>query len=256
MLILKNNRPDFKSLFVEHLKKVRVSYSSYNPYCYGYDDWGYDDDDYYSDLFHGHGGTLFGDDDDDYYDGVLNGYRNRFSVSGGHKRKRGSRGGSNKKLSTKRSKYLSVFGHGANDDDNDVVYPLKGVKKSKCKSSSSKHVRYSDNIDNLFSKSDDDKMIYYYSDMNNPDDNVSIFYSVFDFDKFLDEEGIYVNESDIQSLLSRSISHCCINPSVCGSRLELMTDSSFGGLHYQYADNNDELLEAENRLVHSSSVNR
>jgi hypothetical protein len=256
MLILKNNRPDFKSLFIEHLNKVRVSYSSYNPYCYGYDGWGYDDDDYYSDLFHGHGGTLFGDDDDDddeYYDGILNGYRNRFSVGGGHKRKRGSRGGSNKKLSNKRPKCVPLYLYG-DDDDDDVVYPLKDGKKSKSKSSSKK-ARYSDNEDNLFSRSDDDKMIYYYSDMNNPDDNVSIFYSVFDFDKFLDEEGVYVNESDIQSLLSRSISHCCINPCV-DDRLELMTDSSFGGLHYQYAENNDELLAAENKLVHSSSVNR
>lgn len=255
MLILKNNRPDFKSLFVEHLKKVRISYSSYNPYCYGYDDWGYDDGDFYSDLFHGHGGTLFGDDnDDDYYDDMLTGYRNRFSVSGGHKRKRGSRGGSHKKLSNKRSKCIPLYLYG-DDDDDDVVYPLKGGKKSKGKFSSSKHARYSDNEDNLFSKSDDDKMIYYYSDMNNPDDNVSIFYSVFDFDKFLDEEGVYVNDSDIQSLLSRSISHCCINPCV-DDRLELMTDSSFGGLHYQYAENNDELLAAEDKLVHSSSVNK
>ena len=27
-----------------------------------------------------------------------------------------------------------------------------------------------------------------------------------------------------------------------------MTDSSFGGLHYQYAENNDELLAAENKV--------
>ena len=36
MLILKNSRPDFKSLFKEHLDKVLSSYYSYNPYCYGY----------------------------------------------------------------------------------------------------------------------------------------------------------------------------------------------------------------------------
>lgn len=257
MLILKNNRPDFKSLFNEHLKKVRVSYSSYNPYCYGYDDLGYDDSDYYSDLFHGHDSMLFGDDEDDvYYDGLLHDYRNRFGVNGCHKRKRGSRGGSRKKLSNKRSKCIPLYLYGNdNNNDDDIVYPLKGNKKSKYNTSSSKNVRYSDDIDNFFSKSDDDKMIYYYSDMNNPDDNVSIFYSVFDFDKFLDEEGVYVNESDIQSLLSRSVSHCCINPCV-DDRLELMTDSSFGGLHYQYAENNDELLAAEDKLVHSSSVNK
>ena len=74
---------------------------------------------------------------------------------------------------------------------------MKYNKNSK-RTSSSKNVRYSDNEDNLFSRFDDDKKIYYYSDMNNPDDNVSIFYSVFDFDKFLDEEGIYVYQSKLK----------------------------------------------------------
>lgn len=252
MLILKNSRPDFKSLFKEYLNKVL---SSYNPYCYGYGyhDYGYDynnyDDDY-SDLFHGCDNTLFGDDVDDVY---YNGYSKHYGVGINHnKRKRGCRGG-RKNSSKNRSKCIPLYSH--DDYDDDIVYPLKYNKNSKCtSSSSSKNVRYSDNEDNLFSRFDDDKKIYYYSDMNNPDDNVSIFYSVFDFDRFLDEEGISVNESDIQSLLNRSVSHCCINPFV-KDRLELMTDSSFGGLHYQYAENNDDLLAAEDVLAHSSSVN-
>lgn len=247
MLILKNSRPDFKSLFKEHLDKF---YASYNPYCYGYNDYGYEYDDYYSDLFHGCDNTLFGDDVDDVY---YNGYTKNFGVGINHnKRKRGSRGGSRKKSSKNRTKCIPLYSH--DDYDDDIVYPLKYNKNSKCtSSSSSKNVRYSDNEDNLFSRFDDDKKIYYYSDMNNPDDNVSTFYSVFDFDRFLDEEGISVNESDIQSLLNRSVSHCCINPFV-KDRLELMTDSSFGGLHYQYAENNDDLLAAEDVLAHSSSV--
>ena len=251
MLILKNSRPDFKSLFKEHLNKF---YASYNPYCYGYNDYGYYDDDY-SELFHGCTGTLFGDDEDDVY---YNGYSKHFGVGINHnKRKRGCRGGSRKKSSKNRSKCIPLYSNGNYDDydDDDIVYPLKYNKNSKCNSSSSssKNVRYSDNEDNLFSSFDDNKKIYYYSDMNNPDDNVSTFYSVFDFDRFLDEEGISVNESDIQSLLNRSVSHCCINPFV-KDRLELMTDSSFGGLHYQYAENNDDLLAAEDVLAHSSSV--
>lgn len=245
MLILKNNRPDFKSLFHEHLKKF---YASYNPYCYGYNDYGYEYDDYYSDLFHGCDNTLFGDDVDDVY---YNGYSKHYGVGINHnKRKRGCRGGG-KKSSKNRSKCIPLYSH--DDYDDDIVYPLRYNKNSKCNSSSSKNVRYSDNEDNLFSSFDDNKKIYYYSDMNNPDDNVSTFYSVFDFDRFLDEEGISVNESDIQSLLNRSVSHCCINPFV-KDRLELMTDSSFGGLHYQYAENNDDLLAAEDVLAHSSSV--
>ena len=253
MLILKNSRPDFKSLFKEHLDKVLSSYYSYNPYCYGYNDYGYDDgyDDDYSELFHGCSNTLFGDDVDDVY---YNGYSKHYGVGINHnKRKRGCRGGGRKKSSKNRTKCIPLYGN-ADDYDDDIVYPLRYNKNSKCNSSSSsKNVRYSDNEDNLFSRFDDDKKIYYYSDMNNPDDNVSIFYSVFDFDRFLDEEGISVNESDIQSLLNRSVSHCCINPFV-KDRLELMTDSSFGGLHYQYAENNDDLLAAEDVLAHSSSV--
>ena len=251
MLILKNSRPDFKSLFKEHLDKVLSSYYSYNPYCYGYNDYGYEYDDDYSELFHGCSNTLFGDDVDDvYYDG----YTKHFGVGINHnKRKRGCRGGGRKKSSKNRTKCIPLYSDGNEYDYDDIVYPLKYNKNSKCNSSSSKNVRYSDNEDNLFSRFDDDKKIYYYSDMNNPDDNVSTFYSVFDFDRFLDEEGISVNESDIQSLLNRSVSHCCINPFV-KDRLELMTDSSFGGLHYQYAENNDDLLAAEDVLAHSSSV--
>ena len=250
MLILKNSRPDFKSLFKEHLDKVLSSYYSYNPYCYGYNDYGYEYDDDYSELYHGCSNTLFGDDVDDVY---YNGYTKHFGVGVNYnKRKRGCRGGSRKKSSKNRTKCIPLYSH--DDYDDDIVYPLKYNKNSKCtSSSSSKNVRYSDNEDNLFSRFDDDKKIYYYSDMNNPDDNVSTFYSVFDFDRFLDEEGISVNESDIQSLLNRSVSHCCINPFV-KNRLELMTDSSFGGLHYQYAENNDDLLAAEDVLAHSSSV--
>ena len=249
MLILKNNRPNFKSLFDEYLNKVRSSYYSYNPYCYGYNDYGYEYDDDYSELYHGCNNTLFGDDVDDVY---YNGYSKHYGVGINHnKRKRGCRGG-RKNSSKNRSKCIPLYSH--DDYDDDIVYPLKYNKNSKRTSSSSKNVRYSDNEDNLFSRFDDDKKIYYYSDMNNPDDNVSTFYSVFDFDKFLDEEGISVNESDIQSLLNRSVSHCCINPFV-KNRLELMTDSSFGGLHYQYAENNDDLLAAEDVLAHSSSVN-
>ena len=252
MLILKNSRPDFKSLFKEHLDKVLSSYYSYNPYCYGYNDYGYNEyDDDYSELFHGCSNTLFGDDVDDVY---YNGYSKHYGVGINHnKRKRGCRGSGRKKSSKNRTKCIPLYGN-ADDYDDDIVYPLRYNKNSKCNSSSSsKNVRYSDNEDNLFSRFDDDKKIYYYSDMNNPDDNVSTFYSVFDFDRFLDEEGISVNESDIQSLLNRSVSHCCINPFV-KDRLELMTDSSFGGLHYQYAENNDDLLAAEDVLAHSSSV--
>ena len=133
MLILKNNRPDFKSLFHEHLNKF---YASYNPYCYGYNDYGYAYDDYYSDLFHGCDNTLFGDDEDDVY---YNGYSKHYGVGINHnKRKRGSRGGSRKKSSKNRSKCIPLYSH--DDYDDDIVYPLRYNKNSKC-NSSSKNVR-------------------------------------------------------------------------------------------------------------------
>lgn len=219
MIVIKNNRPDFKSLFSSHLDRVSKLSPSYSPYSPLWDEW----DDYYGDdydywtqgsLFHGCCGD--GDDVSGFSAVYGTGLRGKRGKSLSSSSKRGKRGGRGKK-----GRCVPLY----------------------------KEVRYSDDSDNLFASNDDGKMIFYYSDMNNPDDNVSVFYSVFDFDKFLDEEGIHVDKCIVDELLSRSVSHCCVNPLIT-DKLSLMCDSSFGGLHYQYAENNDDLLDAENKLVH------
>lgn len=234
MIVIKNNRPDFRSLFVSHLDSISKLSSSQYSWWDEYDDYYGDDYDYW-----GHGSLFHGCCGDDDINGFSNVYgtglrsNKRGKLGSSSSSKRGKRGGRGKKGRCVPLYDEDWYEHG----DDDVVYPKQ------CK-----EVRYSDDSENLFASNDDGKMIYYYSDMNNPDDNVSIFYSVYDFDKFLDEEGIHVDKCIVDELLSRSISHCCINPLI-GDRLSLMCDTSFGGLHYQYAENNDDLLEAENKLV-------
>lgn len=113
--------------------------------------------------------------------------------------KRGKRGGSNKK-----KKYKELF-----DDD-------------------SMGMSYDSSLE--------DKTIYYYRDFNNPDD-VEIFFNLHDFDQFLEEEGIDVSADEVTNLMTRDISHCCINPDIksTGGTVQLITDSSYGGLYWSCA---------------------
>lgn len=102
--------------------------------------------------------------------------------------------------------------------------------------------RYSSKKKNRYNRNDDDKLIYYYSDIDSPSGNTKVFYSVYDFDKFLDEEGIFVSDDEIDNLLSRDVSHCCIDPkSYESGRLSLITDTSYGNLRWECALSNDEL---------------
>lgn len=210
MLIIRNNKPDFKSLFKDFLDEYeKIENSRYPSYFYD----GYDN--YYDDVW---------DNWDDYYPYDLNyqskrakkmlsDYQEAFSIN--KSSKRGCRGKRN------HSKCIPLYPNGKN-------------KK-----------RYSDNKCNMFDKRGDDKIIYYYEDIDNPDD-ATVFYNVFDFDKFLDEEGISVNESEITNLLTRSISHCCINPKerLMGHNT-LITDSSYGNLRWECAESNDELVDVQ-----------
>lgn len=214
MLILRNNKPDFKSLFKDYLdeyeKMERMNYHSSYWNDYYDDDW-----DNYGDFY------------DSYYSynnhfqskrakRLLEDYQNAFSLNKNNKR--GCRGSGKHK-----SKCIPLYPNGKN-------------KK-----------RYSDIKNNMFDKRGDDKIIYFYDDINNPDD-VTIFYNVFDFDKFLDESGITVNEFEINNLLTRSVSHCCLNPKErLNGHATLLTDTSYGNLRWSCADSNDELIGVKNK---------
>lgn len=213
MLIIRNDKPDFKKIFknfLDEYEKIKISrYSSsfwddYDDYGYGAwgDNWGYDERYYPCNVSFQNNRAKR----------LLEDYQEKFSV--GKSNKRGSRG-------KHKSKCIPLYPNGKN-------------KK-----------RYSDNKGNMFDKRGDDKVIYFYSDIDNPED-ATVFYNVFDFDKFLDEEGISVSENEVNNLLTRSVSHCCVNPKerLLGRNM-LLTDSSYGNLRWECAESNDELVNAK-----------
>lgn len=86
----------------------------------------------------------------------------------------------------------------------------------------------------------DEVTIYFYRDINNPDDK-EIFYNLYEFNEFLNSEGIFVNSYETRNLLNRSISHCCVDPSLVEIKGEpwLVSDSSYGGLAWSVCGNDD-----------------
>ena len=231
MLILKNDRPNFKEIFSSYLKEyeeeMKKSYSSrrysrYDDYEDFYD--AYDDYGGYSGYYDGVG---IDDYDDFNYSRsmeLLDSYQRKYSVTSPnyYDNDMNGRKGKRKRL------------RGKNKRKNLELFPrhMDGIGKK----------RYSDNKANMFS-SHDDTMIFWYDDVDNPDNNLT-FYSIFDFDKFLEENGINVSSEEINNLMSRGLSHCCLNPSKCRDGiLEIMSDSSYGGLRWACAESDDELLE-------------
>ena len=95
----------------------------------------------------------------------------------------------------------------------------------------------------------DEVTIYFYRDINNPDDK-EIFYNLYEFNEFLDSEGIYISDYETKQLLNRNISHCCIDPSLVSLKGTpwLLSDSSFGGLSWSVCGDTNELLSQESML--------
>jgi hypothetical protein len=82
-----------------------------------------------------------------------------------------------------------------------------------------------------------DKTIYYYRDINQPED-VEIFENLHEFDNFLNEEGIEMSDDEANKLMTRDISHCCLNPidRYEKNRLRIMSSSSYGDLRFSNAE--------------------
>ena len=117
--------------------------------------------------------------------------------------------------------------------------------KSKVKNKGNKKDTDIFKFDNL-ELMDSDKMIYFYHNVNNPDKNVDLFYSVYDFDQFLTEHGIEISDSEIQKIINREISHCCLDPiSLTLGMKEILSDNSYGSLRWACAESNEELANAE-----------
>jgi hypothetical protein len=94
----------------------------------------------------------------------------------------------------------------------------------------------SSSIDNNSISDDNDEndvRIYFYRDIKNMDSRL-LFTNLNDFDEFLDDEGIYVTPYEIKKLMSREVSHCCIEEFTIGSVTEswLISDCSYSGLSW------------------------
>lgn len=76
----------------------------------------------------------------------------------------------------------------------------------------------------------DYKTIYFYSDINNPDDNTTIFYNLFDFESYLQDEGVVIDETASFILLNNDDIHCCIKKE--GNTLKLVASTTYGNLHW------------------------
>ena len=61
-----------------------------------------------------------------------------------------------------------------------------------------------------------------------------MFFSLHNFDEFLQENGIEVNEQEVNNLMNRETSFCTINPDIkkTNGTVQLITDGSYGGLYW------------------------
>ena len=124
------------------------------------------------------------------------------------------------------------------------VHKRKYKNKRGCRGSNSlknskalNNVRSRFNFDDIDNDYDDDyKIIYYYRDINTPDD-YNEFTNLYEFEEFLNEEGISIPSFEVVNLMTRCVSHCCINPSDrLNGKLNLITDSSYGSLVYECSE--------------------
>lgn len=109
-------------------------------------------------------------------------------------------------------------------------------KENKSKKKGNKH-RYSDVPSNKQDLRGSYKCIRFYWDVNNPDDNMEVFENVFEFDKYLEEQGISVSSDNVDKLLENDDSYCCLSPvTLDGNSNELLVGDTFGDLSWKYAD--------------------
>lgn len=106
------------------------------------------------------------------------------------------------------------------------IYDNASYKSSKSLNKK-KYGRYND-LDSSIGY--DAKTIYYYRDINDPNDYEE-FYNLFDFDEFLRDNGIKITEYEVQKILNRDVSHCC-----CINQFGepyLLSDNAYGTLYFE-----------------------
>ena len=216
MIELKKCSTDITTLFEEYLEELsKPKYNYYGGQGHWYGD--YYDDDYYDDYY------------GDYYDG--SGYGTLFRGMGCD--------------ATNSQKKKNTIGDTAVIKKSNKRGKRGKGKKGKC------IPLYDAKGQDLYDS--DEVTIYFYRDINNPDDK-EIFYNFYEFNEYLDSEGIYVSKYETKQLLNRSISYCCIDPSFASLKGEpwLISDSSYGGLSWTVCGDADELLSQESMLGSNS----
>ena len=121
-------------------------------------------------------------------------------------------------------------------DYDDDYYPSykKSVKKSK-RGGKRTHSKKSKNIDS-------DVKILFYDDITDCR-NVREFNSLYEFEEFMDSENIYISSSDQANLLKNKVTHCCKDPNFKSFESPwLITDSTYGGLRWLCASDEEELV--------------
>lgn len=113
-----------------------------------------------------------------------------------------------------------------NDFYKNRYYEKDYCHKNKSKQKKKKASKSKSNIDN----SQDYKTIYYYRDINNPDTSLTIFYNLYTFDDFLQEEGIKIDDGASLFLLNNDDIYCCSVKK--DDETKLIVGTSFGNLHW------------------------
>ena len=87
---------------------------------------------------------------------------------------------------------------------------------------------------------DEEKKIVFYRDIRNTADTYE-WNNLHDFNEWLDENGISVDERDISSILYSEESHCCLNPEL--SDKTLIVERSFGDLVWTATDGDETRMQ-------------
>ena len=210
-IVLKANHLNLIASFKNHLEAER-KYDNYlydKYYGYGlYDD--YDDycgTSYYKKCY---------PSEDDYYNDMERYYNEVYGDDYGSKKK---------------SKKYNDY-----DDEDYKGKKHKHYKKSKARKDDKYYLKDDDSFNN--------KLIYYYRDYLNPED-VEMFENLFDFDAYIANEGITIPDNEVNNILTRGVSHCCINPKARleSGRLDLISKSSYSDLRYACSECEDSVVE-------------
>lgn len=112
---------------------------------------------------------------------------------------------------------------------------VRGSKKKTKKAKPVKRIWELDYVQEQFQDNIEDSItIYFYKDVNNSAD-VEVFINLHEFNDFLEEEGIYVEDRDISVLMTNDCVHCAIDPMLlrrAGEKI-LVCENSYGALCWE-----------------------